>query len=117
MAADHHHSGFDPDEFERYDTFDAPVSDQTDPGRDGLFGDLGRLIDQIRVNNAANKLDENVSLGEDRVLNVSGNWASVPHKQLYESVHVNNDPAEACDGRSHPRHRVRLAGRCRTGSA
>jgi hypothetical protein len=95
MAVDHHHSGFDPDEFERYDTFDAPVSDQTDPGRDGLFGDLGRLIDQIRVNNAANKLDENVSLGEDRVLNVSGNWASVPHKQLYESVHVNNDPAEA----------------------
>jgi hypothetical protein len=95
MAADHHHSGFDPDEFERYDTFDAPVSDQTDPGRDGLFGDLGRLIDQIRVNNAANKLDENVSLGEDRVLNVSGNWASVPHRQLYESVHNNNDPAEA----------------------
>jgi hypothetical protein len=95
MAADHHHSGFDQDEFERYDTFDAPVSGETDPGRDGLFGDLGRLIDQIRVNNAANKLDENVSLGEDRVLDVSGNWAAVPHKQLYESVHTNNDPAEA----------------------
>ncbi|MET0237534.1 MAG: hypothetical protein ABW224_23005 [Kibdelosporangium sp.] len=95
MAADHHHGGFDQDEFERYDTFDAPVSDQTNPGRQGLFGDLGRLIDQIRVNNAANKLDENVSLGEDRVINQSGNWAAVPHKQLYDSVHQGNDPAAA----------------------
>ncbi|MBP2322984.1 hypothetical protein JOF56_003369 [Kibdelosporangium banguiense] len=95
MAGDRHHSGFDQDEFERYDTFDAPVSETTDTGRDGLFGDLGRLIDQIRIDNAAKKLDENVSMGEDRVLNQSGNWASVPHQQLYESVHAGNDPAEA----------------------
>jgi hypothetical protein len=95
MATDHHHSGFDQDEFERYDTFDAPVADQTDPGRDGLVGDIGRLFDQIKINNAANKLDENVAVGEDRVITESGNWAAVPHKQLYESVHTGNDPAEA----------------------
>ncbi|MFC0116211.1 hypothetical protein [Kibdelosporangium aridum] len=95
MADDRHHSGFDQDEFERYDTFDAPVSDQTNPGREGLFGDLGRLFDQIRIDNAANKLDDNVSLGEDRVITESGNWAGVPHRQLYESVHTNNNPAEA----------------------
>ncbi|MET0132806.1 MAG: hypothetical protein ABW215_04350 [Kibdelosporangium sp.] len=95
MATDHHHSGFDQDEFERYDTFDAPVTDQTDPSREGLLGDIGRLFDQIRVSNAANKLEENVSVGEDRVLNDSSNWAAVPHKQLYESVHNGNDPAEA----------------------
>jgi hypothetical protein len=95
MAEQHHHSGFDQDDFKRYDTFDTPVSDQTDTNRDGFVGDFSRLIDQIKINNAASKLDEDVSMGEDRVLNGSGNWAAVPHKQLYESVHANNDPAQA----------------------
>ncbi|CAM4186606.1 hypothetical protein KIPE111705_44175 [Kibdelosporangium persicum] len=95
MADDRHHSGFDQDEFERYDTFDAPVSDQPAPVRNGLFGDLYRLFDQIKIDNAAKKLDDNVALGEDRVITDSGNWAAVPHRQLYESVHANNNPAEA----------------------
>jgi hypothetical protein len=95
MAADHHHSGFDQDQFERYDTFDAPVSEDVGGGRAGFAGDIGRLIDQIKIANAANKLDQDVSIGEDRVLNDSGNWAAVPHQELYNSVHANNDPTAA----------------------
>ncbi|MCE7009193.1 hypothetical protein LWC34_41225 [Kibdelosporangium philippinense] len=95
MAEDRHHSGFDQDEFERYDTFDSPVAGETNPDREGFLGDFGRLLDKIRIDNAANKLDDNVSLGEDRVITESGNWAAVPHRQLYDSVHINNKPAEA----------------------
>lgn len=95
MATDHHHSGFDQDQFDRYDTFDAPVEGNVDPNRQGLGGEIGRLIDKIRIDNAANKLEKDVSVGEDRALNASGNWAAVPHEQLYSSVHTNNDPTEA----------------------
>lgn len=95
MATDRHHSAFDRDEFERYDTFDAPVADDVDPGRHGLGGAIGRLLDKIRVDNAANKLERDVSLGEDRVLTASGNWLAVPHRELYASVHTDNDPGQA----------------------
>lgn len=95
MATDHHHSAFDQDDFDRYDTFEDPVVDTTNPDRNGFAGDFGRLLDQIRINNAASKLDDNVAVGEDRALNVTGNWVAVPHEELYASVHTNNNPAEA----------------------
>jgi hypothetical protein len=95
MATDHHQDSFDQDKYDRYDTFDDPVLGDADPNRNGFFGDFSRLIDQIRVNNAASKLDDNVAVGEDRALTVTGNWAAVPHEELYASVHTNNNPAEA----------------------
>jgi hypothetical protein len=95
MATDHHQSAFDQDGYDRYDTFDTPVAGTEDPNRNGFVGDISRLIDQIRINNAASKLDDNVSIGEDRALNGTGNWAAVPHEELYASVHTNNNPAEA----------------------
>lgn len=95
MATDHHQSAFDQDGYDRYDTFDDPVAGAEDPNRNGFFGDISRLIDQIRINNAASKLDDNVSIGEDRALTGTGNWAAVPHEELYASVHTNNNPAEA----------------------
>lgn len=95
MATDHHQSAFDQDEYERYDTFDDAVAGTEDPQRHGFFGDFSRLIDQIRINNAASKLADNVSIGEDRALTGTGNWAAVPHEELYASVHTNNNPAEA----------------------
>ncbi|HEX6359664.1 hypothetical protein [Actinophytocola sp.] len=95
MANDHHQSAFDEDQFDRYDTVDSPITDTVDPNRTGLVGDIGRLIDEIRINLAASKLDDNVAVGEDRALNGTGNWAAVPHEQLYSSVHTNNNPSEA----------------------
>jgi hypothetical protein len=95
MANDHHQSAFDDEQFDRYDTFDDPVVGDADALRNMGFGDLGRLIDKIRIDNAASKLDDNVAVGEDRALNGTGNWAAVPHEELYASVHENNNPAEA----------------------
>jgi hypothetical protein len=95
MATEKHHTGLDDEEFDRYDTFDDLVTDGVDPNRNGLFGELGRLIDQIKINNAANKLDDNVAVGEDRALTVTGNWGAVPHEELYASVHTDNNPSEA----------------------
>ena len=93
MANDHHQSAFDKDGYDLYDTFDVPVAG--DPHRQGLFGGIGRLLDQIRIDNAANKLAGDVYVGEDRALTGTGNWGAVPHEQLYASVHTNNNPAEA----------------------
>lgn len=95
MATDHHQGSFDQDQYDRYDTFDDPVLGDVDPNRNGFFGDFSRLIDQIRINNAASKLDDNVAVGEDRAITASGNWAAVPHEELYASVHTNNNPSEA----------------------
>ncbi|MCT2585518.1 hypothetical protein [Actinophytocola gossypii] len=95
MAEDGRNSALDEDEFDRYDTFEDTIGDEVDPNRTGLGGAIGRLIDQIKIDLAAEKLDENVSIGQDRALTQTGNWAAVPHRQLYESVHTNNDPAAA----------------------
>jgi PPE family protein len=36
-----------------------------------------------------------VTLGQDRVLNQTGNWAGYSHQQLWDAVHNNTDPSRA----------------------